>query len=553
MKLEVMVDFVDDVLRSNCIISERHIDAMSGMFAKLGVGRLVWGCYGDGRGGYLFPDGYDVGRHKWSNYGEVYGGGRNPLAEAVQAGHRHGQEVYAYFKPYETGPGMVFPTGSPEAEKWGQVDHIGGKLAWLDPFVAENPHLRIKHKDDPVPGAAQGPIRKIKLIKKDDSPTRIKREHLEIWTSSVNYRYKKLDLDFECRETVEAAEVDVRDQNNVLVTARGDRVRVLTLSGLDIRDPYVLITTNMKNGTADFENIATDMMRAYDGHDREMIGVFATGASIYCRDRINFRDWGLMFDFGWTRHLLRLDADSSGGKDGFIAFTRGRNQYLPGALCETEPEVQEYWLAHVGEILNMGVDGIEFRVENHSTHTDYPEEYGFNPAVIERCDSTGRDVATVRGDAYTDFVREAKQLISARGKQMRVNLNVDWFSNDRPACRRLAYPANIEFQWQRWIDEGLLDQATLRAYNRREQMLADGFATEITDRCESAGIPVAFNHHIFGDGSSSLDEFERIRDDGRFASCILYESNSFTEFSGDSDCAVSLRVADDICKAANAG
>ena len=549
--LEVLVDFVDDVLAAEQPITARHIDAMSALFAARGVSRLVWGYYGDQRGGYVAPTGYDVGRHRWSNHGEVYGHGRSPLAEAVQAGHRHGQEVYAYFKPYETGPNMVFPTGSPEAAQWGTLDHIGGRLAWLDPFVAEHPHLRIQHKDDHAHGAAAEPIRTIKLCKKDDASTRITKDHLQIWTSASNYRYERRDLDFEYADAVVSAEADVKAADDEVVTAAGAPVRVLTLSGLNIRAPYVLVTTDFMDGEADFHNVGTDMLRAYDAHHTELMGVHASAAGIYLRDRFSFRDWGVMFDCGGGRSMLTLDSDSSAGTNGFIAFARGRNTHLSGALCETEPHVRQHWLACIRDILDAGVDGIEFRVENHSSHTDYPEEYGFNPAVTKQCDRTGQDVATVRGNAYTDFLREAKHLVTARGKQMRINLNVDWFGDDRPAHRRLAYPANIEFQWQRWIDEELLDQATLRTYAKRKDVLSNGFATETTNRCARAGIPIAFNHHIFRHEEPwFVEEFERIRDDGRFASCILYEANTFTEYSGESDCSLSLSAIDDICKAA---
>ena len=64
-------------------------------------------------------------------------------------------------------------------------------------------------------------------------------------------------------------------------------------------------------------------------------------------------------------------------------------------------------------------------------------------------------MAAVRGDAYTAFLARAKRLINGRGKAMRINFQVDWYRPDPPRQRRLAYPANVDFQWQRWIEEGL--------------------------------------------------------------------------------------------------
>src|SRR5205085_1189650 len=107
----------------------------------------------------------------------------------------------------------------------------------------------------------------------------------------------------------------------------------------------------------------------------------------------------------------------------------------------------------VNELLDAGVDGIDLREENHSTHTDYPEDYGYNPGVIEACqgDVIKNNIARVRGDAYTQFLRKAKELCASRGKPLRINFQLDWYRPNQPLYRALAYPANIDYQWQRWI------------------------------------------------------------------------------------------------------
>ncbi len=61
-----------------------------------------------------------------------------------------GLEIYAYYKPYETGM-MTFPEGSTEAAMYGRLGRIGGRIAWVNPFVADHPHLRIKRREDDLP------------------------------------------------------------------------------------------------------------------------------------------------------------------------------------------------------------------------------------------------------------------------------------------------------------------------------------------------------------------------------------------------------------------
>ena len=162
------------------------------------------------------------------------------------------------------------------------------------------------------------------------------------------------------------------------------------------------------------------------------------------------RKGGLIFDYGWGAAPVTLDAPNGSGKSGFIAFTRGRNAFLPAALCETEPQVQEFWLACLEEMIAAGADGVDFREDNHSTHTDWPEDYGFSPAVVARCQGRPgtllEKVAEVRGEAYTEFLHKCKKRLAASGKRMRYHLQVDFLRPSPPPARRLAYPANLRFE-----------------------------------------------------------------------------------------------------------
>ena len=535
-RLESLVDFVDDALATT--ITAQHIDAMMARLREMGVTRVSWAYYGDGHGGYFVPAGLD---DRWRHLADTYHQLGNPLRVAAEAAHRHGIELYAYYKPYETGPGVALPDGSPEGRELGRVKQLGAWLTWMDPFVAEHPDLRIRHRpDETIADLSDVPVCALKLVKRDDSPTRVTGEHLQIWTSELNYRYKPLDIDFSVREAVEPSPKDVRDASGQLVTQRGDPVRTLTLSGFELTDAYILVTTDFADGPADFENSGTSLLVALDADGREIPGVCATGSAVWLADRADFRNWGLLFDVGFGRSAMRLDEPNQSGRNGVIAFTRGRNEYLPGALCETEPEVRRYWLSCLREMLDAGVDGVDFRIENHGTHTDYPEEYGFNDAVLEECARRGSTdlatVAEVRGEAYTQFLRDAKQLIASYGKRMRVNLNIDWFRSDPPASRQLAYPANINWEWRTWVDEGLFDEGILRMFHLPfETIFDDPTAGEMIAECQNRGIPLTVNRYI---NPNYVQEFRRARDDGRFAGFILYETASYLKFDGQESCSV---------------
>ncbi|MFA6110390.1 MAG: hypothetical protein WDA75_16610 [Candidatus Latescibacterota bacterium] len=236
---------------------------------------------------------------------------------------------------------------------------------------------------------------------------------------------------------------------------------------------------------------------------------------------------------------MRLDEPNTSGRQGIVAFARGRNEYLPGALCETEPEVQRFWLSCLESILDTAVDGVDWREENHSTHTNHPEEYGYNEVVLARCRDRGQvdlpTMAAVRGDAYTAFLARAKELINRRGAAMRIHFQVDWYRPNPPLARRLAYPANLDFQWQRWIEEGLTDEAVLRFFALPfDCVFDDPVAQEMIARCRARGIPVTVNRYIRPD--TLAEEYRRVRRDGRFAGFILYETCAFLKILPNGGC-----------------
>ncbi|MBN2294488.1 MAG: hypothetical protein JXM70_18815 [Pirellulales bacterium] len=531
LKAGSLVDFVDEA-HYNPHIDESHIIDLMKKLKGAGVSVVTWSYYADAQGGHLMPEEGLSG-----NCRKVYKRLQNPFAKAVKAGHEQDLEVFGYFKPYEMGVDMVFPQGSPEAAKYGLVDRIGGKLVWADPYMAKHPELCIQHRSVTRPEPVNNnPIATIKLYKSNDAPTRIKKENLQIWTSPNNYRYEQKSVDFKLQESIETAPEDVIDLHNNVITRKGDKIRVLALSGLNLTEPYVLVTTNFSEGKPDFVNTATKMLRAFDAGGKEIVGVYCNGFAIYNAAQADFRNWGLMFDHGYGLNTSALDTSNHSGKTGLIAFARGRAPHL-GAPCETEPQVRKYWLRQVEEILDAGGDGVEFRIENHSTHTDFPEEYGYNQVILDRLDDphnpTPAAIAKVRGDAYTEFLIAAKKLIADRGKKMRINFELDKLCGNLPRNRKLAYPANMEMQWRRWIELGLPDEAVFRSFGIPfDQALANPTTQAIADACKAKGIPIHYNRYV-GRNSHIMKEIDIIRNDPRFAGFIFYEVCAYINYNKD--------------------
>ena len=115
-------------------------------------------------------------------------------------------------------------------------------------------------------------------------------------------------------------------------------------------------------------------------------------------------------------------------------------KHVPGVPCYAYPEVRKYRLDQVRELLAYDVDGIKFSPRSHSPWpgrnsgggNEGARGYGFNqPVVREYVRRYGKDPRTAEADSldelrfvqlkadfFTEFLREAKALISATGKRM---------------------------------------------------------------------------------------------------------------------------------------
>src|SRR5207248_6136465 len=130
------------------------------------------------------------------------------LPVAVAAAHRHGLELIAVMKPFAGASIITWPDGSPEAARHTGLHRIGGTMTDAFKWLEDRPELRIARRPSTP---TSGHLAAIRLTKADASPTRVDSDHLEIWTSPGNWRYRRRDMPFKVREEVRDAPSDVRD------------------------------------------------------------------------------------------------------------------------------------------------------------------------------------------------------------------------------------------------------------------------------------------------------------------------------------------------------
>jgi hypothetical protein len=546
-ELHAATDFSDDISQNGLLYEERHIDALMAYLAGLGATRVEWVIKQAALMERGYPGGFDL------------------LAVAVDRAHAHGMEFYPIFKPFEGCHGFGLPHSFPRPEGVPLLEDMRGLMPSVDPFVAAHPHLRFKRRPgDEDPGGA---LATLKLIKGDTDETRIKKEHLSIWSSPQNNRLIPYEQDFNLRETLQW-------RPGFPLYYQG---RVLTLEGLRIPENhrYIVVKCSLADGEGDFTNLHYQMVELFNDRGQAVPATPATppGEDVtgprpglrrfplwrmnnaYFRTpevqallddpdslREHFRDC-YNYDFNFYREGVHPDRLYTLDGRGSIAVARGKNPYLPGPLHPIYPEVCQYWMGWVRFCIERGVDGIDFRVGNHSDRSHDKEQYGFNEPVLEKAGGMDRDaVARVNGDAYTQFLAQARDELKRHGKSICVHINSNMLAQDARGLGQGPLPPNTEWQWERWIRE-IADSVLLRGLFRLREPEHHFVLDRVSRVAREAGKKFIYQSTIKETREAMLAdpapriawEMDYVRGHKRVDAYQLYETANFTRINDRGD------------------
>ena len=221
-------------------------------------------------------------------------------------------------------------------------------------------------------------------------------------------------------------------------------------------------------------------------------------------------------------------------KVGYVAVACGKPEYLTGNLHPIYPEVRRHWLDMLRFCLDRGVDGINIRTSNHSRS---PEawEYGFNEPVLKA--AGGRtDYPTIRrinGDAYTLFLREARDLVKSYGKSITIHLYSQMLMPDDRSTQLSYIPPNFDWQWETWVREIADDLEfrgawTLRPWNLRQVVETFSSITQAGNKpfyfqCNMKELGFAGPYRF------TAAEIEMVKRNPALDGLVLYETANFTQ------------------------
>lgn len=144
----------------------------------------------------------------------------------------------------------------------------------------------------------------------------------------------------------------------------------------------------------------------------------------------------------------------------------GRKHYL-GVLCYEYEAVVEERLAEIRELLEYDIDGLYLCTRGHAKFCApvcEPDYFGFNePWIREYKEKYGADIRTepydqermnnIRGDSFTRFLKQARELTRNRGIPL-----VAGIRSEPDELWGISPLGHMRLQWELWMQERIVDR-----------------------------------------------------------------------------------------------
>jgi hypothetical protein len=238
-------------------------------------------------------------------------------------------------------------------------------------------------------------------------------------------------------------------------------------------------------------------------------------------------------------------------EDGYAGVARGKSEYIGGALNPVYPEVRQHWLSLVRQYIRWGVDGVNFRISNHSCPTEDRDDFGFNEPALTSCGNRAdRDALNkANGTAYTEFLREAAAELRRHGLCTTVHIQAGFvYPGDMGQQQFWAkMPPNFEWERETWIRD-IADVVYLKGLHTVTDAHGEHFVDTYTQAARKYGkrvIYVSTNSELSfsGDHSRIEAEMDRVLNHDRIDGYDLYETASYLRLNEEGNVDLSPDVA----------
>ena len=341
-------------------------------------------------------------------------------------------------KPYD------FFTRNEFFERTGDKYLVRTNPAWADPEGAKT-------------------VRSLRLVREGDGPLGFDPKTVKISTSMDNRNYAAAE-GWRVTERVETLANGYWTPSGKVTTPGGRPVRVLEFTGLP--GPCNFVELEFPQGGWKFGNVLHELVRC-DTDRGTVRGAFTTRRGGKGRpERYMFEG---VNNPAWSDETEAIDRPFvfGGGARLGVALTAPTTRTWMFEACF--PEVRKYWCDYfVKRAIAMGADGVDVRAANHK---DAPSWLAFSyaePVLAAFRSRFGREpdgrsaadlerIRRLRGEGFTQFLREAGALLRASGRKLEAHVEATMKSS--PAY---AGYQGIHFDWHTWLDEKLIDGVNLK-------------------------------------------------------------------------------------------
>ncbi len=216
----------------------------------------------------------------------------------------------------------------------------------------------------------------------------------------------------------------------------GDTV-VASTAGDYVRSPRAGYTTDNPRdylwGAENVPGITNSIESVKVGADgKPTFTMLKNGSQEYYDISVHFHEYG--FEFGYYPYI------QTPKRYALMAVARGVDEFTPGSPCEAYAETREYWLNTIKDIVAAGFDGIEVRLQSHSTMTVDYYNYGYNEPIVEKYKEIYGQAAynTLMDPAHTVTHQEFKRIMEIRG-----DFFLDWAQSASNYCKMMNVPFSV--------------------------------------------------------------------------------------------------------------
>jgi hypothetical protein len=379
------------------------------------------------------------------------------LPVAARYCHRLGMECYAVYKPFDLG----FNTEWVKNDGVSCVKEIEDRMVCAHPDVAAHPEWTMRANPAWVRRACF-PITRLSLFS-EEPIGKFAAKDVTLWVSRNNRNYQRYRKPFRvvCGPV---RRPHTRWTPAGIVTESGSATNWrIEVSGLQIEAPFVAIEIKGKSFPMRHRMFALAEARGADNSEAP-VGLATSGNRVK-GFRFN-KSW-----LGWANHDEPiLDVFTWNGPELGLVFREA--DHASTLLEPAFPGARGIWLKHVERILKAGVDGVDIRtIGHHNIVPSYLQLAYAEPVRVEFRRRFGREVEAtpgdyervrrIRGEAYTQFMRDARALANRYGRKLAAH--IEWGA-DVPAHLDTRLQLQMVVEWQRWIRERLVDEVSLRGW-----------------------------------------------------------------------------------------